>query len=182
MYWFKSKARLLINILIITLLTACKPDVKETGAALKYFDLKGYFIREAIRLNKMNKVVVKTVSNNGVTESKKVHIGNWSRELDLFIGSDINRPAWKNSYDVSNSDNILLYRAKFPELTTHEIIIKRENQQIKWILIFNGTKNKLYETIEKLTYYPDSLYAISKFQRVRFMGNNNYKVQGIINR
>jgi hypothetical protein len=182
MYWFKSKAGLLLNVLSIMLLTACKPDVKENGAALKYFDLKGYFTREAARLNKMNKAVLKTVTHNGLAESKKVHIGNWSGELDLFIGSDINRPAWKNSYDVSNSDNILLYRAKFPELTTREIIIKKENQHVKWILIFNGTRNILYQTIEKLTYYPDSLYAISKFQKVRFMGNNTYKVQGVISR
>jgi len=179
MYWFK-KAGLIFAC--ITLLTTCKPDVKETGAALKYFDLQGYFTREATRLNKMNRAVLKTVTHNGDSESKKVHIGNWSRELDLFIGSDINRPAWKNSYDVSNADNILLYRAKFPELTTREIIIKKENQRIKWILIFNGTKNKLYQTIEKLTYYPDSLYAISKFQKVLFMGNNNYKIQGVFSR
>jgi|SRR5665213_2228084 len=182
MYWFKSKERLLINVFLITLLTACKPDVKEAGATLKYFDLQGYFSREAARLTKMNRSVLKTVSHNGVTESKKVHIGNWARELDLFIGSDINRPAWKDSYTVSNSDNILLYRAKYPELATREIIIKRENRQVKWILIFNGTKNKLYQTIGKLTYYPDSLYAISKFQKVLFLGNNSYKVQGVFNR
>ena len=130
----------------------------------------------------MNRAVLKTVTHNGLTESKKVHIGNWNRELDLFIGSDINRPAWKNSYEVSNADNITLYRAKSPELTTREIIIKKENQRVKWILIFTGARNILYQTIGKLTYYPDSLYAISKFQKVRFIGNNSYKVQGVINR
>ena len=182
MYWFKSKAGLLIGILSITFLTACRPDIKETGAALKYFDLQGYFTTEAARLNKINRAVLKTVSHNGVTESKKVHISNWTRELDLFIGSDINRPAWKDSYEVSYADNILLYRAKGPELTTREIIIKKENQHVKWVLIFNGTKNRLYQTIEKLTYYPDSLYAISKFQKVRFIGSNNYKIQGIFSK
>jgi hypothetical protein len=182
MYWFKSGTWLLTAVLTGIILTGCKPDVKETGAALKYFDLQGYFNGEATRLNKLNRAVLKTVSHNGVVESKKVHIGNWTRELDLFIGSDINRPAWKDSYDVSNSDNILLYRAKDPDLTTREIMIKKENQHVKWIVIFNGTKNKLYQTIGKLTYYPDSLYAISKFQRVRFLGDNTYKVQGVFSR
>ncbi len=174
MYWYKVKARITVALIsgIMLLYTACKPDIKETGATLKYFDLKGYFTADTARLNKLNKQVLKTVIHNGVTESKKVKIDNWGRELDLFIGSDINKPAWKNSYTITADGNALVYKAKYPELTVREVLINMDNNKVKWIMILNHTKTILYQTDEKLSYFPDSLYLIEKMQRVRLMGTN----------
>jgi hypothetical protein len=182
MYWCRLKS--FINFVLIggIMLTglACKPDIKETGATLKYFDIKGYFNADTARLNKLNKEVLKTATNNGVAESKTVKIDNWSSELDLFIGSDINKPAWKDSYTIVDNNNFLLYKAKDPDLKMREMLIKKDKQQVKWILIFNRTKNLLYQTTEKLSYFPDSLYLIEKVQRVRLIGTNSYKIQGVI--
>ena len=166
--------------MLVSCISGCRPDVKETGAALKYFDLKGYLTKDTARLNKLNKPVFKTVSHNGITESKTVHIDNWGLELDLFIGSDINRPAWKSSYTIAAGDNILLYKAKDPLLKTQEMIIKLDKQKVKWIFIYNHTKNILYQTSEWLSYFPDSLYLIRKVQKVRLMGTNRYRIQGVI--
>ena len=182
MYWCRLKSFTnfaLIGSIMLTGL-ACKPDIKETGAALKYFDIKGYFTADTARLNKLNKNVLKTATNNGVTESKRVKIDNWGRELDLFIGSDINKPAWKDSYTIIANNNFLLYKAKDPDLKMREMLIKKDKQQVKWILIYNRTKNILYQTTEKLSYFPDSLYLIEKVQRVRLIGTNSYKIQGVI--
>ncbi len=181
MYWYRLKSFTIIVLIgsIMVSSFACKPDGKaDTG--LKYFDIKGYFTADTARLNKQNKLVVKTVTHNGVTESKKVKIDNWGQELDMFVGADINRPAWKNSYTITKSENIMLYKAKDDELKVREIMIKTDGQKVKWILIYTRTKNILYQTTEKLSYYPDSLYLIEKDQRVRLMGNNHYKIQGII--
>jgi hypothetical protein len=181
MYWYRSKLRVSFSLIIWIALavcwSGCKPDIKESGA---YFDIKGYFTGDTARLRKLNKPVIKTVSHNGLTESKTVRIDNWARELDLFIGSDINRPAWKNSYTVIDNDGFLIYKAKYPELVMREMLIKKDKGKVKWILIYNRTKNILYQTSEKLSYFPDSLYLIEKVQRVRFMGNNSYKIQGVI--
>jgi hypothetical protein len=38
----------------------------------------------------------------------------------------------------------------------------------------------LYESSEELTYILDSAYTIDKNQSVRFLGNNNYQIKGII--
>jgi len=145
-----------------------------------YFDLKAFFRSDSARLAGLNPAVVKTVTHNGVTETKTVHIGNWSQELNLFIQSDINRPAWKSSYSVSNSDSAVIYKALTPELKTRRIIIKKAGEKVQWILIYNHTKNLLYETNEKLSYFPDSLYLIEKSQHVKLMGRNDYKVQGTL--
>ncbi len=184
MYWCKSKAFanliLIGSVSLITCLQACRPDVKETGPSLKYFDLKGFFKQDSLRLVKKGNIVFKTITHNGITESKKVSINNWGRELDLFTGSDINKPAWRNSYVIVDNDDILIYKAKYPELKMREMVIKKEKKTVKWILIFNRTKNILYQTNEKLSYFPDSLYLIEKDQHVRLMGVNVYKIEGVI--
>lgn len=187
MYWckvkLKSVAVLSCGIMFAACLPSCKPDIKETGAALKYFDINGYFTKDIARLNKLNKPVLKTVTHNTVSESKTVHINNWELELSLFKDDDINRPAWKNSYTVIDEDSMLIYRAKYPDLKMREMLIKKDKGKIKWILIYNKTpKNILYQTTEKLSYFPDSLYVIDKIQRVRLMGSNFYEIKGAIGR
>jgi len=159
---------------------SCAPDVKEKKTALKYFDVKGFFKKEINKFNRQNNPVLKTITYNGASETKKVKISNWGKELSFFELSDINKPAWNDSYSVEQTDEFLIYRAKFPELKMREMVIKKENQKIKWILIGNLTKNMLYQTSEKLTYYPDSVYLIEKRQKVRFLGINTYSIKGTI--
>jgi hypothetical protein len=186
MYWFNSKAFTAVafvsGIALITCFQACKPGIKETGAALKYFDIKEYFKIDIARLNKVNKPVFKTVTHNGLTESKNIFISKWGRELDLFIESDINRPDWKNSYSVASTPGLLIYKAKYPELKMREMRIQKDNGKVKEILIFNRTENILYQTTEKLSYFPDSLYVIDKAQKVRLLGANAYCIKGLISR
>jgi hypothetical protein len=169
------------GLFFISALTACAPDQKATTAGLKYFDVKGYFHRDSARLTRLNKPVFKTVYHNGTTQSKKVHIDNWGTELSLFSESDINRPAWKNSYSVIAEGDILIYKAKDPELKTREILIKQLNGKVVYMLIYNKIKNPLYTNEEELTYFPDSLYQINKIQTVRLLGTNKYQIKGFFN-
>jgi hypothetical protein len=170
---------LFIIILFASFLSSCKPDIAKSD--IKFFDMKAYFHADSLHLTKLNHLTFKTVTHNGITESKKVHINNWGLELSLFSESDINKPAWTDSYTVQNSGNTLIYRAKDPELKTREIIINKQDNKIKWILIYNSTKNILYQTHEKLSYFPDSIYIIEKYQKVRLLGANNYTIKGTLN-
>jgi hypothetical protein len=181
MYWYRSKVAAALALtggfMLVFCLQACKPVVKEKP---EYFDIKGYFAADIVKLNRLNPFVQKTVTHNGISETKKTKIDDWGRELDLFIGADINKPALKNSYSVVDDGGFLIYKAKYPELKMRETVIKRENGKVKWILIYNKTKTFLYQTSEKLSYYPDSLYLIEKNQKVRLMGNNHYRIEGVI--
>jgi hypothetical protein len=168
-----------ICLLITAAFTACKPDVKENAGNLKYFDLKGFFKADSARLSQLHPQVTKTVTHNGKSQTKKVYIANWANEFELFISSDINKPAWRDSYSVNSNDSVLIYTAKQPgELKTNRIIINKKGNKINRILIYNHTQNMLYENTEKLTYFPDSVYSITKQQRVRLLGTNLYTVTG----
>jgi hypothetical protein len=181
MYWCKQRITTLSVFGLLTIcLAACKPEIKKKAS---FFDLSGYFAKEAARLQALNKPVLKTVEHNGGTpETKKITIRDWNAELSLFKNSDINKPAWISSYYVQGDSNLTIYMAKSAELKTRRLLIKREKGKIKWIVILNHTpQNLLYDSFEKLTYFPDSLYMIEKKQSVRILGTNRYRITGLLN-
>lgn len=144
-----------------------------------YFSLETYFKAEAARLQKLAPPVSKTVNKNGAQETHTVEIGKWENELMLFIESDINKSAWRQSYQMDSVHNTVVYRSLEPELRTRQITVERhENGDIKHIGIQNGVANMLYRSDEKLDYYPDSLYRIDKKQHVAIIGENAYTITG----
>jgi hypothetical protein len=186
MYWYKPLNKittyLIAGVVLMLAINSCKNDSHSAADTNKFFDIKGYFKAESARLTKSNPPVDKTVVHNNTTETQKVHISNWDNELSSFTESDINKPAWKASYTVTVTDDLLIYKAKDPELKTQEIMIKKDHNKIKWILIVNHPKkNILYENAEKLSYFPDSLYLIQKKLMVRVLGINRYKISGSLN-
>jgi hypothetical protein len=182
MYWYKLRSFTvkLVTAIIILVMTAvsCKNDSSEAVGTAKFFDIKGYFRADSARLSKLNPSINKTVAHNNDTETQKMQIPNWGTELSLFSESDINKPAWRDSYKVQVSENNIIYLAKDSSLRTRRIIINKTGDRVKWILIINYTKNFLYESAEKLSYFPDSLYLIQKKQRVKLLGIDRYTISG----
>ncbi|MFD2162888.1 hypothetical protein ACFSJU_10835 [Paradesertivirga mongoliensis] len=161
-------------LILFVFLASCGNENKETSK--QYFDIKGYFSKEVKKLQKQNPVISKTVLQNGQSEARSIMLDNWEAELELFSASDINKPAWKNSYQVINTGNIKEYISKDKQLKTRKISIESYRGTIKHITILNASQNMLYSSEEQLDYYPDSLYSIKKRQTVRIMGTNSYSI------
>ncbi|QJD94808.1 hypothetical protein HH214_02400 [Mucilaginibacter robiniae] len=160
---------------------ACKPDVKSTEGSVKYFELKKFIKADSARLTRAQVIVTKTVQhNNSVSETKQLRIVNWGRELEPFSASDLNKPAWRQSYTIQQAADSIIYTAKYSELITHRMVIYKQDKTVKKIIISNYTKNLLYQTTEQLVYFPDSLYLIDKLQQVKFLGSNRYQIKGTI--
>jgi hypothetical protein len=73
MYWYNPLKKYILftgGLVLLCTWYACKPEIKETGATLKYFDLKEFFKVDSARLVKLNPTVNKTVSHNGESETK----------------------------------------------------------------------------------------------------------------
>lgn len=151
---------------------------------LEYFNLRGYFEQEATRLSAGNTLVDKTVSKNDDEEHKKLKISNWLNEFDLFITSDINKPAWKKSYRTSRDrdSGTTTYTAIDSTLHTRfiKVILNPFSGAVKRIEISNKTSNLLFKSTEILTYCPDSLYSIEKKQEVLLLGKNKYSITGLM--
>lgn len=142
----------------------------------RYFDINAYFKSKTDSLQQENPVVNKTVIQNGQSEVRQVQIDNWKTELELFAASDINKPAWKKSYQIITKGNAKEYVAKDEQLKTRKISIEWLGGSVRHISILNVSKNILYSSFEQLDYYPDSLYSIKKRQTVRVIGTNSYTI------
>lgn len=167
-------------IAVLSGLQSCKPDKAASRDDHQFFSLKKFISADSARMAKINPLVTKTVVHNGASQTKKLHIADWGSELSLFSGSDINRPAWKSDYQVVHSDSITMYTTTNPDLRTRRIILKQVNGKVVYVNVYNHEKNALSETKEALTYYPDSAYVISKWQHVRVLGTNTYKITGLL--
>jgi hypothetical protein len=167
-----------LPVLLLLMLSACsQPEQKERKS---YTDLKGYFDSEARRLSRANPAIKKTVARNQASETREVRNINWKTELSLFAESDINKPAWKDSYKIISQPGKTIYLAKDDKLKTREVNLTKDKLgRIRKILIRNQTENMLYSSTEQLIYIPDSIYEISKQQHVAVIGDNRYFINGI---
>jgi hypothetical protein len=144
-----------------------------------YADLKGFFDAEVRRLTKSDPQIKKTVARNHDSETRNVKKIDWKSELSLFAESDINKPAWQDSYRVIKQGTKTIYLATDNDLRTREISISKDIKgKIMKISILNHEKNMLYSSTEQLLYIPDSIYQISKQQHVAVIGDNRYYISG----
>lgn len=165
---------------IILLLSGCFSAEKEKNTQpIYYFDLKGYFTKTASELNSKKPLVNKTASKNELSENKNLKIKDWKTELALFMDADINKSAWKNSYTKDSTALKIIYHAKEADLKTQRIEIDLLNGKPIKFKINTKMDNLLSHTSEVLEFYPDSVYSITKHQKVMLMGKNNYLIKGI---
>ncbi len=165
-------------ILVLLMLVSCAEP--EERSVTRYMNIKGFFEAEVQRLTENNKLVDKTVKRNEISETKTGISVNWINELSLFIESDINKPAWRDSYKITEDSSEVIYMALDSNLRTRSIHIKKDaRDRIRNISIMNRTKNNLYQSSEQLNYVPDSIYKIDKSQQVLLLGNNRYQIIGV---
>ena len=170
----------ILSIAILLTVASCTKQ-ENTGKQYFYFDVEGFFKAEASRLDQVNPNVSKTVRKNKDTETRNLKIDDWQTELELFKSSDINKPAWRNSYKTETKGGLISYTATSPELRTRNLVIEKDGTgKVKRISTANEVSNPLYSSTEILEYYPDSLYKIQKKQNVKLLGENTYFISGKI--
>lgn len=180
MYLSKKIASFLI---LSTGLVSCKSGSDKVEKTHTYFDITGYFSRQTTSLQKRDPLIIKTIVDNGNTETRKVKIADWPTELALFSASDINKASWKNSYSIVKTPLSVSYSAKDSNLKTQRIFIRfDEKNQVKQISISNRSDNILYKDAEQLDFYPDSAYIIHKDQQIRVLGKHKYMIDAAISR
>lgn len=157
---------------------SCSSSVKEQKGTWTYFDLKGYFEKEAIRLKENDPVLTKTVMVNGTTETKRVRIADWAKELAVFSDADINRAAWAGQFSIKKDSQKELYISDSEKVPVKEVRIIKKYNKLYGIQIIVKNANILYKSADTLFYYPDSLYQVKKKQRIKLLAEKNYGITG----
>jgi len=138
-----------------------------------------YFKQEIERLQKLNPTISKTVSKEGVTESKALQIKNWSDELSSFSNLAYKSLNQEENFQQLSTDSMLTFRATNDKPEIREVsLVKNAQGKIISIRILKEVHNILYNTIEQFEYRPDSVYRIQKEQNVRLLGRTSYSIIG----
>lgn len=162
-------------------LASCTPKEQETKHAKSYFDLEGYFKKEAARLQKANPAISKTVMVGGQSETRKITIANWEKEFDLFIQADINKAAWHGSFKATAVNGTQVYTSQNAKVPVKKLEVRFRNNKVSAIRIFVRNTNDLYTSNDSISYYPDSLYQIKKTQQIRLSADKKYEITGKFN-
>jgi len=168
-------------ILAVCCIAGCKPKKSDLANNALYFDIKGYFEQEAIRLNSQHRGVTKTISINGIPESKKLIVIDFKKELSAFIDADINKLSWKGAFNVEKNDSLTIYRTADQKIPVKSVEIYEVAHQIKAIRILRANSNMLYKTADTLLYQKDKGYEIKKMQDVKLLSPAYYSIVGRFN-
>ncbi|MEA5405867.1 hypothetical protein VB776_23210 [Arcicella sp. DC2W] len=165
---------------IFTLFISCKEE--STTKINKYFDLKTSITNQINVLNKEKPTFSKTVWSDNTPETKDVKIEDWSKELELFLQTDLNKPAYLNSYEINQSDSLIVYHLKKSEnLPVNNIKILLKNNQLTAMEATIANQNYLYETDKhvKMTLVDNvvNYYLIEGTQKLVFGDKKAFKIE-----
>jgi len=171
----RYKTLLASSILLFLLGCNAGTDERQKNAS-SYFDLKGYFEKEANRLTKADPTVRKTAGINGVYETRALKIADWKRELSSISNADINKASWRGIFSITRSENKVIYRSDNKKVPVKELCVFYRNNIASGFLVLIRNSNALYTSADSLTYYPDSLYRIKKNQQIKLLAKKNYEI------
>jgi len=170
------------KLILLTFALGCfgcnQREESKANTDLLYFDINGYFKREASRLKKINPEVFKEVSVNGTAEQRKLHIKDWEKELAIFSNADINKASWKGSFKIEKAEHTESYTSNNKRIPVKKVLVYKDNSKVKRLEIIITNKNILYSSGDTLLYYPDSLYQIKKHQKIKLLKAKTYTVTG----
>jgi len=168
------------NLLILgsfLLLASCNRSPAEQQKTVSlYFDLKGYFEKEALRLQRTQPLISKSVNINGAEEMKSLKIANWKRELSAIADADINKASWRGLFTVKKTGEKVQYITAEEKIPVKEVTVTYSQNKPIAVVVLMKASNMLYTSVDSLSYYPDSLYQINKSQHIRLLDSKDYKV------
>lgn len=142
------------------------------------FDIPAFFQSEIDKLQTLNPIITKTVSNEKSSESKELKIASWQKELAQFSSVDINATG-SIDFTKETKGDTLVYTTPTPAKNEVTVKVIFENESPSEINIHKKTQNLLFVNEESLNYTVGKSYLIDKKQYVKGMGKNHYAIKGI---
>jgi len=170
------------SYLLLLLLFGCQDKTEQRQKKeLTYFDLQGYIEKESSRLTLLSPYITKTVSVNDSSETMKLRVGDWNKELEIFKDADINKAAWKGMFKVNERAGTTHYTSNDEKIPVKKLSIFYKNgdhKSIQGLQLIISNSNMLYDSRDTLVYYPDSVYQVRKSQDILLLSKKNYQITG----
>lgn len=153
---------------------SCTPEESGDDAPKAYYDLKGYVENQIVYLTEKKPEVRKTAILGNKRDVSQTRTINWKKELELFLQADINKPSYRQSYEViQNGPLHYEYRLKpGNDLPVQYLRIDTDSvlKQPLHVEALIRSKNKIYNSEKKL--------VLKSAKRDNLMGVNVYEVSG----
>ncbi|QJW88476.1 hypothetical protein HNV11_03355 [Spirosoma taeanense] len=180
-----------LNLLATLVLSSCNNPAQQNQPNV-YYDVLSFVKGQIRALSAQKPLVSKAVRINEERNQQTTRDVNWSRELELFTQTDINKPALRNSYRIARPDSLTYqYTLKTTEerLTVRSLTVRldsltRQPRQIEAVL---QTKNPLYSSerhlllesgLVKGPQWRIQRYKLSGYQQLPFFDKNEFSVEG----
>jgi len=169
-------------IILAAFAASCSPSAPGGGPASgNFFDLEAFFDSEIGRLGK-RQGVEKTITLNGETQQQR---GEWNaeEELDGFKDLKINRPAWRDQYEVDSlrgSDGQLeglRYAARDSSLRIRGVEIDMKEGGVEEIRVEKYIKNTVVYFHQELSYRPGEGYWLKRVQKVPLTKRSELEIE-----
>ena len=173
----------IVGILILSVMIISCTSESKIQPTNKYFDLKGLIERQIKMLNNQKPAIQKSIIMINSTENQTITTTDWSKELELFIQADLNKPAFVQSYQVDSSSMGVKYTLKENEkLPVKYLNISKLEEGAIGVEALISSDNYLYQTerLLKLSIKKNQLtdYQINGFQKIVFGDRKVFRING----
>ncbi len=162
-------------------LASCGSGEKAAGT-VSYFSLQAFFQNEFTRLARDSIALEKEAWLNDHFDHSFNPSPDWPKELNLFIESDINKPAYLGSYTCDTIDwgdsLAIQYRALEKSLRTRELEIRLRGDSLTGIFIAYEDNNPVFTASRTMRYRPGKGYSISGMQGTAAGGHTRLEIKG----
>lgn len=182
---FKITNSMKQTIILFSLLLLQSCQSQEATKISIYFDVKGYITTQINSLNASKPKVSKTVTVGDKAETKVISGIDWAKELEFFVETDLNKPAFVGSYDIIENDSLKSYQLKSTgKNLVKYLIIRKKGVEQEEISAQIKESNYLYESEKNLKAVFEGKqlksYQIEGFQKVILGEKKPYKIAGEI--
>ncbi|MDI9866103.1 hypothetical protein QM480_17305 [Flectobacillus sp. DC10W] len=174
---------ILASLFLMLSVMACNQQVEQSS--IRYFDLKGTFETQIKELSQRKPAVQKSVKVGTTADTQTKVILDWEKELDFFIQADLNKPAFINSYQITQNDSLVVYKLKPTETQlVKEIKLTLKHGELQRVYALLSDENYLYKTRKeiKADFVQKQLkhYEIDGFQQLVFGEKKAYQIKATI--
>lgn len=151
-----------------------------------YFDLVGFIDSEIKYMEAQNLTVFKTVKINEEIEELESTDIDWAKELEIIKQADLNKAAFKLSYDISETDTLISYKLKQGEKLPVSLVTiqKDKNGVVVEIESKYHTENYLYNSSKTAILHLKNghlkSYSMIGWQELFIGSRKNFEVTGVV--
>jgi hypothetical protein len=167
------------------LLSSCSKDPAEIYFEDQryYYDLPSFIHKQAENLQSKSQWVRKHVTKDGHSHIIERGNINWQEELEAFLDSDINRPAWRGEFKVDTISlervYVITYKTENKQIPVKNVVITidKDTRQCLQVTIDRRTKNFLYSSDQSMFFTTGEGYMMKGKLSVSYLFDSEYSIE-----